>query len=63
MTRTDRQLEEQVFCIYDTLGGWLCNASGKCGDSDKGIYSFKFFKISIITIRNTYHQTRLEKGR
>ena len=37
--------------------------SGKCGDSDKGIYSFKIFKISIITIRITYHRTRLEKGR
>ena len=37
--------------------------SGKCGDYDKGIYSFKIFKISIITIRITYHQTRLEKGR
>ena len=29
--------------------------SGKHGDSDKGIYSFKFFKMSIITIRITYH--------
>ena len=32
-------------------------------ETDKGIYSFKIFKISIITIRITYHQTRLEKGR
>ena len=36
------------------------SSSGKCGDSDKGIYSFKIFKISIITIRIAYHQTRLE---
>ena len=31
-------------------------SSGRHGDSDKGIYSFKFSKISIITIRITYHQ-------
>ena len=37
--------------------------SGKQGDSDKGIYSFKIFEISIITIRITYHQIRLDYGR
>ena len=59
-------------CMLKHICQWkvwqLCDlhitcTSGKCGDSDKGIYSFKIFKISIITIIITYHQTRLEKGR
>ena len=33
------------------------------GKHDKGIYSFKIFEISIITIRITYHQIRLDYGR
>jgi hypothetical protein len=35
-------------------------SSGKRGDSDKAIYSLKMFKISIITIRITYHQIKLD---
>jgi hypothetical protein len=36
-------------------GGQPGRRSGKHPDSDKAIYSFKIFKISIITIRITYH--------
>ena len=56
MTLSDAQIAAQ--CLPE-----IASTSGKCGDSDKGIYSFKIFKISIITIRIAYHQTRLEKGR
>ncbi len=35
-------------------------ASGNQGDSDKAIYGFKIYKISIITIRITYHQTKVD---
>ena len=35
--------------------------SGKRPDYDKAIYSFKFYKISIITIRITLHQIKLDK--
>ena len=38
----------------------ITTSSGKHGNSDKGIYSFKILKISIITIRITYHQIRLD---
>jgi hypothetical protein len=30
------------------------------GDSDKAIYGFKIYKISIITIRITYHQIKVD---
>ena len=48
-------LEMNITMVYKT--------SGKHGDSDKAIYSFKIFKISIITIRITYHQIKLDKAR
>ena len=48
----------QIF-YYVTSKSRLDSPSGKHGDSDKSIYNFKIFKISIITIRITYHQIRL----
>ena len=36
------------------------STSGRHGDSDKGIYSFEFFEILMITIRITYHQIWLD---
>ena len=50
-----KELEMNITMVYKT--------SGKHGDSDKAIYSFKIFKISIITIRITYHQIKLDKAR
>jgi hypothetical protein len=34
--------------------------SGNQGDSDKAIYGFKIYKISIIIIRITYHQINVD---
>ena len=42
-----------------TYYSFTSDASGKHGDSDKGIYGFKIFKISIITIRILYHQIKV----
>ena len=42
------------------VDGKMTHPSGKHGDSDKGIYSFIIFIISIITIRIIYHQISLE---
>ena len=51
--------------IWIAVGSKLSqpSSSGKHPDSDKAIYSFKIYEISIITIRITYHQIKLEKGR
>ena len=43
------------------LSQWLGHCtSGKHPDSDKAIYGFKIYKISIITIRITYHQINVD---
>ena len=34
--------------------------SGNQGDSDKAKFGFKIYKISIITIRITYHQINVD---
>jgi len=45
-----------------TIGKSICPtlASENQGDSDKAIYGFKFYKISIIIIRITYHQIKVD---
>jgi hypothetical protein len=40
--------------------GAAAAASGNQGDSDKAIYGFEIYKISIITIRITYHQINVD---
>jgi hypothetical protein len=39
---------------------WYECQSGNQGDSDKAIYGIKIHKISIITIRITYHQIKVD---
>jgi hypothetical protein len=45
-------------CNY--VNSWEEVTSENQGDSDKAIYGFKIYKISIITIRITYHQIKVD---
>jgi hypothetical protein len=59
--------QSKSYSIIYSLAGLSCTyltqtTSGNRHDSDKALSSIKFDKISIISVRITYHQVMLEKG-